>query len=68
VRCIFVLDILNGAVVHAVRGERNLYEPIAGYSKIVSSSEPLDILHELRPQEVYIADLNQLMGGAKIWR
>jgi len=62
VRCIFVLDILNGAVVHAVRGERNLYEPIAGYSKIVSSSEPLDILHELRPQEVYIADLNLLMG------
>ena len=61
-RCIFVLDILNGAVVHAVRGERNLYEPIAGYSKIVSSSEPLDILHELLPREVYIADLNQLMG------
>jgi phosphoribosylformimino-5-aminoimidazole carboxamide ribotide isomerase len=62
VRCIFVLDILNGAVVHAVRGERNLYEPIAGYSKIVSSSEPLDILHALRPQEVYVADLNQLIG------
>ena len=61
-RCIFVLDILNGAVVHAVRGERNLYEPIAGYSKIVSSSGPLDILHELRPREVYIADLNQLIG------
>ena len=60
-RCIFVLDILNGAVVHAVRGERNRYEPIAGYSKIVSSSEPLDILHALRPQEVYVADLNQLI-------
>jgi len=62
VRCIFVLDILNGAVVHAVRGERNLYEPIAGYSKIVSSSGPLDILQQLRPQEVYVADLNLLMG------
>ena len=61
-RCIFVLDILNGAVVHAVRGERNRYEPIASYSKIISSSEPRDILHELRPQEVYIADLNQLIG------
>lgn len=61
-RCIFVLDILNGAVVHAVRGERNLYEPIAGYSKIVSSSGPLDILQQLRPQEVYVADLNLLMG------
>jgi phosphoribosylformimino-5-aminoimidazole carboxamide ribotide isomerase len=62
VRCIFVLDILNGAVVHAVHGERNLYEPMADYSKLVSSSEPLDILHVLRPQEVYVADLNQLIG------
>jgi phosphoribosylformimino-5-aminoimidazole carboxamide ribotide isomerase len=62
VRCIFVLDILNGAVVHAVRGERNRYEPIAGFSKIVSSSRPLDILHELRPREVYVADLNLLTG------
>ncbi len=61
-RCIFVLDILNGAVVHAVRGERDRYEPIAGFSKIVSSSRPLDILHELRPQEVYVADLNLLTG------
>ncbi|HEX7445327.1 MAG TPA: HisA/HisF-related TIM barrel protein [Methanothrix sp.] len=61
-RCIFVLDILNGAVVHAVRGERNRYEPIAGFSKIVSSSRPLDILHELRPREVYVADLNLLTG------
>ena len=61
-RCILVLDILNGAVVHAVRGERNRYGPIACYSKIVSSSEPMDILHELRPREVYVADLNQLTG------
>jgi phosphoribosylformimino-5-aminoimidazole carboxamide ribotide isomerase len=62
VRCIFVLDILNGAVVHAVRGERSHYEPIAGFSRIVSSSEPLGILHEIRPREVYIADLDLLMG------
>ena len=64
-RCIFVLDILNGAVVHAVHGERNLYEPMADYSKLVSSSEPLDILHALRPQEVYIADLNLLTGNGE---
>ena len=61
-RCIFVLDILNGAVVHAVRGERNRYEPIAGYSKIVSSSEVLDILQDLHPREVYVADLDQITG------
>jgi len=62
VRCIYVLDILNGAVVHALRGERSRYEPIAGFSRIVSTSEPLGILQELRPREVYIADLNLLTG------
>mgnify|MGYP001286548871 CR=1 FL=1 len=61
-RCVFVLDILNGAVVHAVRGERSRYEPIASFSQIVSTSEPLGIIQELRPREVYIADLNLLTG------
>jgi phosphoribosylformimino-5-aminoimidazole carboxamide ribotide isomerase len=62
VRCIFVLDILNGAVVHAVRGERRCYEPIDRSSGIVSTSLPLRILKELEPREVYVADLNRLMG------
>jgi phosphoribosylformimino-5-aminoimidazole carboxamide ribotide isomerase len=63
VRCIFVLDVFNGAVVHAVRGERSLYEPIGRYSRIVSSSEPLGVLKEIRPKEVYVADLNLLTGS-----
>jgi len=62
VRCIFVLDILNGAVVHALRGERSRYEPVAGFSRIVSTSEPLGVLQEVRPAEVYVADLNLLTG------
>jgi len=62
VRCVFVLDILNGAVVHAVRGERRRYEPVERFSRIVSTSRPMDILRELRPAEVYIADLNLLTG------
>ena len=61
-RCVFVLDILNGVVVHAVRGERSRYEPVAGFSQIVSTSEPLGIVRELHPREVYIADLNLLTG------
>ncbi len=61
-RCIFVLDILNGTVVHAVRGERSRYEPIAGFSKIVPTSEPLGILQKIHPREVYVADLNLLTG------
>ena len=62
-RCIFVLDVFNGAVVHAVRGERSLYEPIDRYSRIVSSSDPLGVLKEIRPKEVYVADLNLLTGS-----
>jgi phosphoribosylformimino-5-aminoimidazole carboxamide ribotide isomerase len=58
VRCIFVLDVFNGAVVHAVRGERSRYEPIDKYSKIVSTSVPLEILKVISPRDVYVADLN----------
>jgi len=62
VRCVFVLDIFNGAVVHALRGERSRYEAVEKHSKIVSSSDPLEILKIIRPKEVYIADLNRLTG------
>lgn len=61
-RCIFVLDILNGAVVHALRGERSRYQPIASFSRVVSTSEPLAVLRALCPREVYVADLNLLTG------
>ena len=64
-KCIFVLDIFNGAVVHAVRGERSRYEPIEQYSRIVSTSEPLGVLGEVRPKEVYVADLNILTGSGE---
>ena len=32
------------------------------FLRIVSTSEPLGILQQLRPREVYVADLNLLMG------
>jgi phosphoribosylformimino-5-aminoimidazole carboxamide ribotide isomerase len=63
VRCIFVLDIFNGAVVHAVRGERSRYEPINRFSGVVSSSDPISVMQEIRPREVYVADLNLLTGS-----
>lgn len=61
-QCIFVLDILNGAVVHAVKGERARYEPIQKHSRIVDSSDPVSILEQIKPKNVYVADLNRLMG------
>ncbi len=64
-RCIFVLDIFNGEVVHAVRGERRRYEPIDRFSRIVSSSKPLEVMQLIKPKEVYVADLNRLTGSGE---
>ncbi len=58
-RIIFVLDILNGTAVHAVRGERSKYKPVTGSSICVSSS-PFEFISALAPREVYIADLDRL--------
>ncbi|MCX9011061.1 MAG: HisA/HisF-related TIM barrel protein [Candidatus Methanoperedens sp.] len=57
-RIIFVLDLLNGKAVHAVRGERSKYLPVQ--SKVCNSSNPLDIVSGLKPKEAYIADLDRL--------
>ncbi len=62
-RIIFVLDILNGKVVHAVKGEREKYGPVHNFSKVCESSAPLQIVDELSPRELYIADLNRLEGS-----
>lgn len=62
-RCIFVMDIFNGEVVHAVRGERSRYLPVTTFSRVVSTSDPIEIVKTLAPEEVYIADLNRLSGS-----
>lgn len=57
-----VIDLLNGIVVHAKKGERSHYQAIA--SALTPSSQPLDIvaaLLALHPfQQLYIADLNAI--------
>ena len=57
-----VIDLLNGVVVHAKRGQRQQYQPIQ--SLLTASSAPLDIvaaLLELYPfQTLYIADLDAI--------
>ncbi len=58
-RIIFVLDILNGKAVHAVRGERSTYQPLKD-SRICNSPSPLYIIFTIAPKEVYIADLDRL--------
>lgn len=62
-----VIDLLNGLVVHAKRGQRQHYQPIQ--SQLTASSAPLDIVAALLAlypfTQLYIADLNaiQKLGG-----
>jgi len=59
-----VIDLSNGVVVHAVRGKRELYQPIT--SAICDSYNPESILSaflELYPFKIiYIADLDAIQG------
>jgi phosphoribosylformimino-5-aminoimidazole carboxamide ribotide isomerase len=61
-RCILACDLLGGIVVRGVRGERDRYQPISGYSKVVATSVPAEVISAMRPRETYIADLDRIMG------
>ena len=62
-RIIPVLDILNGQVVHGIKGDRNKYAPIQ--SKLTSSTNPLDVAFAFKSLfpigELYIADLDAIL-------
>jgi phosphoribosylformimino-5-aminoimidazole carboxamide ribotide isomerase len=56
-----VLDILNGIAVHAIRGERNKYQPLK--SILSSSSESLELAKAFDSfgfNELYMADLDAI--------
>jgi phosphoribosylformimino-5-aminoimidazole carboxamide ribotide isomerase len=57
-----VIDILNGVVVHAVRGKRKEYKPLQ--SVLTDSSEPVAVakaFRELGFGEIYVADLDAII-------
>jgi len=64
VQVIPVIDLKNGQVVHARRGERDAYQPIR--SALCQGSQPLDVvagLLRVHPFEtLYIADLDAIQG------
>jgi phosphoribosylformimino-5-aminoimidazole carboxamide ribotide isomerase len=64
VHVIPVLDVLNGVAVHAVRGRRKEYKPLL--SVLCRSADPLDVAKALAGLgfiELYVADLDAIMGG-----
>jgi len=57
-----VIDVLNGIVVHAIRGERRHYHPLR--SVLCSSVDPLDMaltFESLRFDSLYLADLDAIL-------
>ena len=57
-----VIDILNGKVVHAVKGQRQNYQPIE--SVLFKSIEPLEVAKRFKAfgfKELYVADLDAII-------
>jgi phosphoribosylformimino-5-aminoimidazole carboxamide ribotide isomerase len=58
-----VIDILNGEVVHAVKGKRDEYKPLV--SLLVNSTDPVEVALAFRNlgfSELYLADLDAITG------
>jgi phosphoribosylformimino-5-aminoimidazole carboxamide ribotide isomerase len=63
-RLIPVMDLKKGLVVHAIKGERERYQPVT--SVLCGSADPLDVARAFRDRlgltEIYIADLDAITG------
>ena len=64
-----VIDILNGKVVHAVKGQRQNYSPLE--SILFKSTEPLEVAKGFKAlgfTELYVADLDAIIDCSKNFR
>jgi phosphoribosylformimino-5-aminoimidazole carboxamide ribotide isomerase len=66
-RIIPVIDLLDGRVVHAVKGERQYYQPVKSF--LCNSHDPIAIARAFRDQlglhEIYIADLDAIQNAGR---
>jgi len=58
----FVIDLLNGVVVRAVKGERAEYRPIHTSSKILNTSDSVQVIEKIKLRYLYVADLDRITG------
>ena len=60
-----VIDLMEGIVVHALKGERERYQPVQ--SILTSGADPVDVARCLQMathcRELYIADLDAIQGN-----
>jgi|Deesub1362B_J571_1020462.scaffolds.fasta_scaffold00118_33 phosphoribosylformimino-5-aminoimidazole carboxamide ribotide isomerase len=66
----FVLDILNGKVVRGIGGDRKKYREIHLESELmmrlgIKNSNPVELVDKLRPKNIYVADLDRIMGSGE---
>jgi len=68
VQVIPVMDLLGGAVVRGVGGQRHLYRPIE--SRLVQDAQPGSVARALAAagfRTIYVADLDAIGGGSPAW-
>jgi phosphoribosylformimino-5-aminoimidazole carboxamide ribotide isomerase len=59
-----VIDVLNGIVVHAVKGKRHEYQPLQSIlSQSVKPTEVAQVFKTIGFRELYIADLDAITKG-----
>lgn len=61
-RIYFVMDLKDGVAVRGKSGERDKYYPISQKSVVVSSSNPFEVVEQLKPRFLYVADLDRIEG------
>jgi len=62
-RLYFVTDLLNGLIVRGVGGKRENYKPIHLESEVgLQSSYPVEVVKFIKPKNLYVADLDRIMG------
>jgi phosphoribosylformimino-5-aminoimidazole carboxamide ribotide isomerase len=62
------MDLMGGQAVHAIKGERERYQPLR--STLCATSDPLEVARAFRDKlglnEIYIADLDAIQGSDEI--
>jgi len=62
------MDLMGGQAVHAIKGERENYQPVR--SALCATSDPLELARAFRDKlglnEIYIADLGAIQGSDEI--
>ncbi|WP_456369976.1 HisA/HisF family protein [Geoglobus sp.] len=58
----FAMDVMNGKVVAGIGGKRDEYREISELSRVVGTSNLSGVVQEVRPENIYIADLDRIEG------